>query len=185
MKRSYSIMLSFALLLSLSSCGPSSESGAKSGSTPPATNPPSASTEGEASQDTSALAAEPEQTGAGELGDYYVEIKGATLTKDYDGKPAIVVTFAWTNNSDETTSSMTAVSGKAFQDGVGLETAIIGDDKVYDSKAFMTEVRPGTTLDIQCAFVLNSETSTVEFELTEWISFNDDMVTMDFDPTAL
>lgn len=185
MKRSYSIMLSFALLLSLSSCGPSGESSAKSGSTPPATNPPSVSTEGEASQDTSAPAAEPEQTGAGELGDYYVEIKGAALTKDYEGKPVIVVTYAWTNNSNKTTSAMVAVYGKAFQDGVSLETAIVMSDDSYESGTSMTEVRPGTTIDVQSAFVLNSETSVVEFELSELISFSDDVVRMDFDPSAL
>lgn len=184
MKRIYSIVLSFALLLSLSACGSSggsSTSGAKSGSTPPAANPPSASAEDTAGQDAST----PELTGAGALGDYYVEIKSAALTKDYEGKPVIAITYAWTNNSDKTTSAMVAMSGKAFQDGVSLETAIVMSDDVYDPGTSMTEVRPGTTIDVQSAFVLSSETSVVEFELSELISFSDDVVRMDFDPTAL
>lgn len=188
MKRIYSIVLSFALLLSLSACGSSggsSTNGAKSGSTPPAANPPSASAEDTTGQDASTPEVEPELTGAGSLGDYYVEIKSAALTKDYEGKPVIAITYAWTNNSDKTTSAMVAVSGKAFQDGVSLETAIVMGDDVYDPGTSMTEVRPGTTIDVQSAFVLSSETSVVEFELSELISFSDDVVRMDFDPTAL
>ena len=39
----------------------------------------------------------------------------------------------------------------------------------------MKDIRPGTTLDIHTSFVL-ADTSTVEFEATELISFSDDMV---------
>lgn len=123
--------------------------------------------------------------GAGDLGDCHVEIKGAKLAKDYEENPAIVITYSWTNNSDETKSAMVSIGEKAFQDGVQLDTALIMDSDVFDSDSGMKEIRPGTTIDVQCAFLLTSETSTVEFELTEWISFSDDMVTMDFDPSSL
>ncbi len=125
--------------------------------------------------------------GSGTIGNYDIEIKGAKLSKDYDGNPAIVITYAWTNNSDETTSAMTAVSETAFQDGVSLDTAIIGNDSEYDSGAAMKEVRPGTTIDVQKAFVLTSETSVVELEISEWLTFEDNppMVTMNFDPGSL
>ena len=126
-----------------------------------------------------------QSAGSGDLGDYHVEIKGASLTKDYEGKSAIVITYAWTNNSEETTSAMVSIGSKAFQDGVQLESAVIMGDDSYDAGSSMKDVRPGTTVDVQCAYVLTSETSTVEFELTEWISFSDDMVAMDFDPTIL
>ncbi len=114
-----------------------------------------------------------EQANVADLGDYHVEIKGATLTEDYEGKPAIIVTYAWTNNSEETTSSMTSVSCSAFQDGVELETAIITGNDAYDSDAFMKDVRPGTTLDIQSAFLLSNTTSPIEIEVGEWITFDE------------
>lgn len=123
--------------------------------------------------------------GSGDIGDYHVEIKSAFLAQDYEGNPAIVITYAWTNNSDETTSAMATTIEKAFQDGVELDTAIITDDDRYDGDSSMKDVRPGTTIDVQCAFALTSDTSTVEFELSEWISLSDDMVTMDFDPANL
>lgn len=121
------------------------------------------------------------------VGDYDVEIKSAVLTDDYEGNPAIIVTYAWTNNSEETTSAMTSVSCSAFQDGVGLETAIIMDDSVFDSDSSMTEVRPGTTIDVQSAFVLSNTTSVVEVEVGEWLTIENDppVAYMEFDPATL
>lgn len=103
---------------------------------------------------------------------------------DYEGNPAIVITYSWTNNSEDTTSAMVAMHEKAFQDGVGLDTAIILDSAVYDSDAGMKDVRPGTTIDVQCAFSLTNEASVVEFEISELISFSNDRVVMNFDPAS-
>ena len=40
--------------------------------------------------------------GSGDLGDYHVSIEGFQVVEDYDGNPAIVIDYTWTNNSDET-----------------------------------------------------------------------------------
>lgn len=119
--------------------------------------------------------------GSGDLGDYHVDIKDAILVDDYEGNPAIVVTYAWTNNSDDTTSAMVALHGKAFQDGVQLDNAMVVGQEGYESGTSMTEIRPGTTIDVQAAFELRNTESVVEFEISELISFSDDVVTMDFD----
>ena len=158
-----------------------SSSGSSTESSSSQTNPQE---EKEPKQD----AAEPmdqEKNGAGSLGNYYVEIKGADLTTDRNGNPAVVITYAWTNNSDETTSAMVSVIEKAFQDGVELETAIIGNGDVYDSGAVNKNVRPGATTDVQCAYSLTSNTSTIEFEVTEFLGSNDEIVAIDFDPKTL
>ena len=42
------------------------------------------------------------RTNPANLGDYIVEIKSATVTQDYDGNPAVIITYSWTNNSGET-----------------------------------------------------------------------------------
>ena len=70
--------------------------------------------------------------------------------------------------------------GKAFQDGVQLEAAFIADRSIYDYSTSAKDIRPGTTIVVQCAFTLTSETSNVEFELSELFSFSDDIVSMDF-----
>ena len=123
---------------------------------------------------------------AATVGDYYVEIKSAALSTDYEGNPAIIVTYAWTNNSEDTTSSMTSVSCSAFQNGVGLESAIIMSDD-YDSDSFMTEVRPGTTIDVQAAFILQDTTNVVEVEVGEWLTLDDNppIAYMEFNPAEL
>ena len=190
-KRALTLMLGVAVVLSLAACGTSDDGG--TGKEPdnasevseqvPEEQPPTEQVSEPSGGGDSGDGAQ--SVGSGDLGDYHVEIKGASLTKDYEGKSAIVITYAWTNNSDDTTSAMVSIGNKAFQDGVQLESAVIVGDDSYNAEASMKDVRPGTTIDVQCAYVLTSETSTVEFELTEWISFSDDMVTMDFDPAAL
>lgn len=122
---------------------------------------------------------------SGDIGNNHVEIKGAYLATDYEGNPAVVVTYAWTNNSDETTNSFSSVHAKAFQDGVQLDNATIGNKEVFDSSSYLKDVRPGTTIDVQNAFVLTSETSTIEVEIAELISISDEKVVMDFDPENL
>lgn len=125
-------------------------------------------------------------SGSGDLGAYHVEIKNAALAHDYEENPAIVVTYAWTNNSEETTSPMMTILEKAFQDGVELDRAMIFDSGLYNAEMSSKDVRPGTTIDVQCAFTLTSETSPVELELSEAFSWsNNDKVTMNFEPSEL
>lgn len=112
-----------------------------------------------------------EMIGSGDLGDYHVEIKNGVLTEDYSGNPVCIITYSWTNNSDEATSAIFAIEEKAFQDGVELEMALLVSD-AYDAGASMKEVKPGATLDVQCAFVLANKTSDVEIELTEQFDFS-------------
>ena len=60
-----------------------------------------------------------------------------------------------------------------FRIGVGLDSAIIMDDSVYDSSMQTTDVRPGTTIEVQEAFELNNATSPIEVEITEAFLWND------------
>lgn len=117
------------------------------------------------------------------IGDYAVEIKDAFKTTDYAGNPAIVITYTWTNNSDDTTSAMVSLIEKAFQDGIQLDSAILYDVDGYDASAYMADIRPGVSLDVQQAFVLRSD-STVEVEVSELFGFSDP-VTKTFDPNSL
>ena len=116
---------------------------------------------------TSETPAEPVRTNPAVLGDYTVEIQSATITQDYEGNPAVVIDYSWTNNSSETTSPLFSVTTAVFQDGVGLESALITDDSVYDSSMHMADVRPGTTIEVQEAFSLYNTTSPIEVEITE------------------
>lgn len=118
---------------------------------------------------------EPEnkQTGAGNLGDYSVEILSARKSTDYEDKDAIVIRYNFTNNSDEAASFMFATQSKAFQDGVELEMAILMDDDAYNSQDLTKEIKPGASIEVEKAFVLDSD-SPVEAEVTELVSFDDE-----------
>lgn len=172
----------------LSACGgsnpPSNETNSPSTETETPSAPEGNTVEQEESNDPITTSnGKMEQSGA--LGNFPVEIKEAKLAKDYEGNPAIIITYSWTNNSEETTSVMASMLEQAFQDGVQLDTAIISDAGVYDSDIGMKDIRPGTTIETQCAYVMTSETSIVEFEISEFMSFSDELVFMNFDPTAL
>lgn len=126
---------------------------------------------------------ETERKNPATLGDYVVEIKSTSLTHDYDGNPAVIVTYSWTNNSEETTTPMNSVTAKVFQDGIGLEGIYIIESEDYDSDTTMTEVRPGTTIDVQEAFTLRNITSPIEVEISEAYTWDtpSEVAYMEFD----
>ncbi|WP_396655053.1 DUF5067 domain-containing protein [Microbacterium sp.] len=103
--------------------------------------------------------------------DFAVVIGESAQTEDYEGKAALVVTFTFTNNSADDANFMFAVSPKAFQDGVELENAILLSDD-FDLDNALKDVKPGVSLDVQWAYVLDG-TSDVTVEVTELISFDD------------
>lgn len=100
---------------------------------------------------------------------YVVTIDGSTVTTDYEGKPAIIVDYTFTNNSDDATSFAVACSQKAFQNGVQLETAVVLDDL---GNGYLAEIKPGATTSARMAYSLADE-SDVTVEVKELISFDD------------
>lgn len=104
---------------------------------------------------------------------YAVSIDDCSVTTDYNGTPAIVVTYTFTNNSDKAIPFMTAVSAKAFQNGVQLDTAIVTND--IDTQSAMNEIKSGATTTVQEAYLLDDE-SDVNIECTELFSFDDTII---------
>ena len=115
--------------------------------------------------------------GEGVLGDYYIKLTGVTVAEDYDGNPALIVNYDFTNNSDEAANAMWSLNIDVFQNGLELETAVIADSSVYDSGQSMRDIQTGATLSCQDAFVLEDTTSPVEIHVSELISFDDTEVT--------
>lgn len=128
----------------------------------PAPNGPVATEEAESE------AVEPDATADS---DYGVTIDGGTKGEDYEGKPALLVAYTFTNNSDKDANFMFATSAKAFQNGVELESAVMLDD-LEGLKNALKDVKPGASISLQLAYVLD-DTSDVTVEVTELISFDD------------
>ena len=104
--------------------------------------------------------------------DYVVTIDGCTVTTDYEGAPAVIVDFTFTNNSDEDTSFAVACSQKVFQNGVQLESAIVSDDL---GNGYMAEIKPGATTQARLAYSLTDQ-SEVSVEVEELFSLDDTLL---------
>ena len=175
MKRLFSFVLAALMLLTLTACG----SGSEQADRPAQTEAPAAPVETAAP--TAAPTEAPTEAPApaalessGTLGDYAVEIGECELCRDYSGKPALLVNYTFTNNSEENCSGMLALNTDAYQNGLQLDVAMIMDSSIYSAEDGMKEIQPGATISLKAAFSLNSETAPVEFEVSEVFSIGDD-----------
>ena len=120
------------------------------------------------------------------LGDYELLYKGACIMEDSDGNDAIVLTLDFTNNGKENASYLWSVDETVMQNGVELEVATVFTD--YDTfetviDGQFTDVAPGTTLEVQTAFVLNDTTSEIKATFEELLGSKKGTITID--PTTL
>lgn len=104
--------------------------------------------------------------------DYAVTIDGVTVTEDYEGNPAVIVDYTFTNNSDEATSFAVACHAKVFQNGVQLESAITTDDL---GNGYMAEIKPGASTQARLAYSLTDQ-SDITVEVEEFFSLDDTML---------
>lgn len=147
-----------------------------------AANEISSAFNGTAESDT-ASAEQIKQIGSGDVGNFSVSITGYKLIKDYDGNPAVVITYDWTNNSEETSNFMSSLSTQTFQNGIECESAFIVGDSDYDSEASMKDIKPGITLTVQEAFELQDTENPIEVEVSEFMTFdsNPPIITQTFE----
>ena len=115
------------------------------------------------------------------VGEYSVDIKSARLTENYEGKPVVVITYGFTNNSDDAASFGVAFDDNVYQNGVGLEKAyVLKDGDPYDSANQLKDIKTGASLDVEVPYILNDTETDVEVEVEELFGLNDDMVTRTF-----
>lgn len=190
MKKFTAVLMICLLILSLAACG-GTGGGSTDGQVDPAAQPDGSegNTEGDDSQnpddpasgdqDNSGTPATPSgssgSTDHGEFGDFAIDIEEAVLTQDGDGKPALAVTFTWTNNSSETLSAWDVWQFYAYQDGIQVDTTWVFDnpDVTMDDKD-STRIRPGTSLTFQKVFSLFNDVSDVEVEVEQWYDYKQD-----------
>ncbi|MBE6781226.1 MAG: DUF5067 domain-containing protein [Ruminococcaceae bacterium] len=117
-----------------------------------------------------------------EIGDYSVVIESCRLSKDYSGKPVVIVKYIFTNNnSDESTSFSTAFDEEVYQGGVGLNEAFMVDKSAnYESDAQYKDIKKGSSIEVEVAYDLNDTTTDIEVEVQELFSFDDRTITKTF-----
>ncbi len=115
------------------------------------------------------------------LGDYAIEIKSCRLAKSYDGEDVVIITYGFTNNSDEATSFIGTIDANVFQNGIGLNEAyILADSANYKPDNQSKQIQKGATLDVEVAYTLNDSTTDIVVEVEEYFSFTDYKITKTF-----
>lgn len=118
---------------------------------------------------------------ADNLGEYQIDIKSCRLAKDYAGKDVAIITYGFTNNSDDPSAFYVTFDCGVYQGGVGLNEAYILDDSAnYNSDNQTKEIKKGASIDVEVAYELNDTTTDLEVEVKEFFSFNDDTITKTF-----
>ena len=110
------------------------------------------------------------------LGDYVMTIKGYELATDYEGKNALVVTYDWTNNSDDTVAPFLTFRLKGFQNGVETDDVFMVDG--VDLGTGQNDARPGSTIEnAQTVVGVDDLDTEMELALKELFSFGGDEFT--------
>lgn len=112
--------------------------------------------------------------GEGALGDVYIKIAAARKTVDYEGNPAIVITYEFTNNGDDAENFMFSTKATVYQSDIECSAgyAAFGDD-TYSSDNQLKDIKPGATLAVDAFYKLNDDTTNVEVEVGKIIDFSD------------
>lgn len=99
-----------------------------------------------------------------ELGNFVCDVTDVSKTTDANGKPAIIVTYYFKNNSDTAIDFDSALYTIVKQNDNTLIRTVLGTSDDTDL-ADTTAIEPGATSKVKRAYTLNDETSDVVFEL--------------------
>ena len=116
------------------------------------------------------------------LGDYELLYKGACIMEDSDGNDAIILTLDFTNNGKENASYLWSVNETVMQNGTELEIAtVVADYESYETviNSQFTDIAPGTTLEVQTAYVLRDPTAAVEATFEQIFGKKSGKITVD------
>lgn len=112
------------------------------------------------------------------LGNYEITFGEAAFGQDYNEAKCIIVSYEFSNYSEETTSSLYETYAQAFQDGIELTPSFTVDypDSEWEDMESnsVKEIRPGKTILVCTSFVLTSD-SPVEVEITGCSDDNDNL----------
>ncbi|OJG75772.1 hypothetical protein RV12_GL000111 [Enterococcus quebecensis] len=116
------------------------------------------------------------------VGDFTVTIyNDYEVMKLYDEMEIIVITYDFTNNSDENQTFNTAIYDKAFQGGIRIERSYLAG--IFNRKKFKgsrVEILPGTTITLQKAYKLRDSTSPVTIEIENYDYDHKEKLTKEF-----
>ena len=85
-----------------------------------------------------------------------LEILEAEGVEDWDGEPAILVHFRYTNNGDDTSTPFIDYNYYALQDGIGLEETN-SETCSGEQDNYLADVAPGESIEFAVVFLLRTD----------------------------
>lgn len=112
---------------------------------------------------------------SGYIDDFYVEIGDYRMSETTSGDPLIVITYSFTNNSDESASFTMSLDDKVYQNGMEIDQEFFGlyDDDV-DNTVAGRDIKPGVKISFEAAYSLDNEYDDVEVEVGSMFDFSGD-----------
>jgi hypothetical protein len=101
----------------------------------------------------------------GDFGEFQVEVKEIEINNDNPDKPYIIITYAFTNNSNSAENFMYNIGDTVFQNNVCLKETSFASHPTQT-----TPVKSGTTYDVIGMYYLQDLTSDIEIELKHYWS---------------
>lgn len=110
-----------------------------------------------------------QQTVSGDTSRYKVDIKSARISYDTDddNAKALVVTYVFTNNSNNPEHFSSISDDAVYQNGVALDRAycVYGVEDEYGD-AYGLDVRPGSSFEFELCYELSDDNADVVIEVT-------------------
>lgn len=105
-----------------------------------------------------------------------IEIQGATVADDGEGKDLVVVDLLFTNNADEARSLSSAADVQLYQNDVELKQGYLpyrhpSYDEARDANR-STKVKKGASVEVQAVWELHDAVSPVELKVVDWESYD-------------
>ncbi len=115
-----------------------------------------------------------------ELGDYTATYKSYEIVKDDYDKDTVIITFDYTNNSEEADSWLWSISYEVKQGETKLEAGTIIDPETFDSvfDTEMAKIEPGATAEVKLAYNLADSTTDVVIEASDFNAKYNDTLTV-------
>ena len=110
------------------------------------------------------------------VGDYEVYVVTAEVTENWDEEPAILITYSFTNNSDDAAAFDLSISDGVYQNGVELETTF--NDDLDFGEDYSVDIQPGVTIELSVLYELRDTTTPVDVELSDMWDLSDDPETV-------
>lgn len=112
-------------------------------------------------------------------------IDGLQLVEDHDGKAAVAIILTYTNTSSEPQSALSTMIFHAYQDGKSLEgTYTDPDHKVDVGGDSMTEVFDGASVQFAEYFLLQSDTTEIQFKADSFVG-DGELITLSLEDAGI